>query len=117
MSTTTDKIKAIIEHNHFIQTLPHMHGGVTASDLASKLRELVAAVGQTGKKGELALKIALKPAGGGKVELSAEVKGKIPQPALQESIFFTTEKNELTRIDPQQHELQFPSGAPKATAN
>ena len=101
--SATDKIKLILDNNHFIQTLPHMHGGATASDLASKLKELVAAVGQTGKKGELSLKISLKPAGGGKVELMAEVKGKIPQPSLQESIFFTTEKHELTRIDPEQH--------------
>jgi hypothetical protein len=112
----SDKIKAIIEQNHFIQTLPHMHGGATASDLASKLKELVAAVGQTGKKGSLKLKIALKPAGGGKVELSAEVSGEIPKPSQQASIFFTTEKNELTRIDPEQREIQFPTGEPAKPA-
>jgi hypothetical protein len=112
----SDKIKAILEQNHFIQTLPHMHGGATASDLASKLKELVAAVGQTGKKGSLKLKIALKPAGGGRVELSAEVSGEIPKPSQQASIFFTTEKHELTRLDPNQSELQFPSGAAKPAA-
>lgn len=113
----SDKIKAIIDGNHFIQTLPHMHGGATVSDLAAKLRELVAAVGQTGKKGSLKLKISLKPAGGGKVELTADVSGEIPQPSMQASIFFATEKHELTRIDPNQRELQFPSGAPKAVGN
>lgn len=72
------------------------------------LNDLVHATTETGKTGELVLKIKMKPIGGkaGQMELDTEVKTKLPSPTRGKTILFTTPDNNLSRQDPRQQSLE-----------
>lgn len=72
------------------------------------LNDLVHATTETGKGGELILKIKMRPIGGkaGQMELDTDVKVKLPTPAKSKTILFTTTDNNLTRQDPRQQTLE-----------
>lgn len=79
-----------------------------AVDLAStRLAELVQAVDETGKAGEIIIKIKVKPQKGGGSEktLAIDVKSKIPEMELPEAVFFSDADGDLHRIDPAQMEM------------
>lgn len=91
----------------FIQTLMEMRAGAAAADCSRKLSELVAAIMETGKKGELVLKVNITPSRlnlGRVTEVEIEHTCKISKPehSTGRSIFFTTEEGTLTREDPNQ---------------
>ena len=71
------------------------------------LNDLVHATTETGKAGELNLKIKMRPIGGkaGQMELDTDVKVKLPQPTKGKTILFTTPENNLQRTDPKQQTL------------
>ena len=71
------------------------------------LNDLVHATSETGKTGELNLKIKMKPIGGkaGQMELETDVKLKLPQPTRGKTILFSTPDNNLSRQDPRQQTL------------
>ncbi|SDD94022.1 hypothetical protein SAMN05216337_1017100 [Bradyrhizobium brasilense] len=93
-----------------------------AVDLASqRLAELIMAVDETNKAGELTLKIKVKPAKGGGSEktLSIDVKSKVPEMDLPEAVFFSDQEGNLHRSDPAQQEMTFRDAAelkPSASA-
>lgn len=81
-----------------------------AVDLASqRLAELIMAVDETNKAGEITVKIKVKPAKGGGSEktLHIDVKSKIPEVDLPEAVFFSDSEGNLHRTDPAQQELTF----------
>jgi hypothetical protein len=81
-----------------------------AVDLASaRLAELVQAVDETNKVGEITIKIKVKPQKGGGSEktLAIDVKSKIPEVDLPEAIFFSDGDGDLHRTDPAQQEMTF----------
>lgn len=81
-----------------------------AVDLASqRLAELIMAVDETNKAGEIVIKIKVKPQKGGGSEktLHIDVKSKIPEVDLPEAIFFSDGEGNLHRSDPAQAELTF----------
>lgn len=89
----------------FIDTLRDQRGGACHDELSVKLNDLVAAVRETGKTGELILKLKVAPAGSGKVmvvEVSDEIIVKLPQLPKPSTLFFPTEDNNLQRTDPRQ---------------
>jgi hypothetical protein len=112
-----EKLKEILEKNAFAHTLAQLHGGQTISELAHAQAALVEAVRQTGGKGAIKLEIKVEPLGEGQVQLTAKVDAKVPLKAKQKTIFFTNDRNELTRSDPNQVEIAFPAPAAKAAAN
>jgi len=92
----------------FSQFLAEQRNGQTHSELSDALNELVAAVEQEGKAGELVLRIKVKPAGkvsAGTVIVEDEIKMKAPAGERSASIFFVTSDNNLSRKDPYQQEL------------
>ena len=81
-----------------------------AVDLASqRLAELIQAVDETNKAGDITIKIKVKPQKGGGSEktLAIDVKCKIPEIDLPEAIFFSDQDGNLHRTDPAQSELRF----------
>ncbi len=79
-----------------------------AEEATDALNDLVHATTETGKAGELVIKIKMRPIGGkaGQMELEADVKVKLPQPARGKTILFATPDNNLQRTDPRQQTLE-----------
>ena len=102
-----DKLKALIDNNPFVQTLAQLHGGLTISELVHAQLAVVEAVRLTGGKGSIKLEIDFQLSGEGQVMLEGRVVPKIPSKAKQKTVFFTNERNELLRTDPNQSEIQF----------
>lgn len=76
--------------------------------LASQLlADVVQAVDQTGKAGEVTIKIKVKPekGGGSQKTLAVEVKAKKPELDIPEAVFFSDAGGDLHRADPNQSEM------------
>jgi hypothetical protein len=99
-----------------LNVLMEMRGGAVATDCNQKFNEVLLAVLETGKKGELTIKLSVKPskfAIGGtvlEVETNHECKLKKPELAVGQSLFFVTKDGILTRNDPTQTAM-FEAGA------
>lgn len=77
--------------------------GKTHDRLSDALQELVQAVADTGKKGEMTIKVVMKPAGEqGAFSVTVDPVLKLPKDAAAESLFFVTPDNNLTKQSPQQ---------------
>ncbi len=90
----------------FVDTLNTIRVGELHDELTTELNALVAAVCATGRKGELTLKLSLKPTGRGQIEIVDEVKTKVPALPHGSTIFFATPENNLQREDPRQMPLK-----------
>lgn len=94
--------------NDILAVLMDMRSGAVASDISSKFDEVVKAVLDTGGKGELTIKLFVKPSkmgmGGCVIEVEAEHECKLKKPelAIGRSVFFVTKDGKLTREDPNQ---------------
>lgn len=86
----------------FADVLRDLAAGQVYDDLTSSLGEIVTAVLETRKAGEMTLKIKVKPNGEGSVVVAAEMKNKVPEPAKGETLFFATSSGSLLRNDPRQ---------------
>lgn len=93
----------------FVDTLREIRNGQCLEELGFHLNDLVAAVRNTGRAGEIVLKIKVIPAGSGRVE-AVEVKDdiiqKLPQLPKKSTLFFPTEDNNLQRTDPRQRTME-----------
>jgi hypothetical protein len=79
--------------------------GATHDELSEGLRDLVAKVKDTGKKGTLTLTISveqLKNADGNALVVKDEIRLKLPEFDRQASLFYADENNNLVRDDPRQ---------------
>lgn len=91
-----------------LQVLLDMRNGQVAADCNQKFNDVLNAVLETGGKGELTLKLMLKPSklgmGGAVLEVEAthEVKMKRPELEIGKAFFFVTRDGTLTREDPAQ---------------
>ncbi len=83
--------------------LRELDRGRVHDQASTMLRDLIAAVADTGRKGTLTLTIALKPMKAeGRVTATAAVSVKAPAPEPRESIFFIDDEHNLVRDDPHQ---------------
>lgn len=88
-----------------------MRSGQVASDCNNKFNEVLKAVIDTGGKGELTIKLLIKPSrmgmGGAVIEVETEHECKLKKPELQigRSVFFVTAEGDLTRTDPGQEQM------------
>ncbi|MHB8727626.1 MAG: hypothetical protein ACYC9K_01155 [Sulfuricaulis sp.] len=92
----------------FTETLRELRAGRTQDELAEAMNQVVKAVRETGKVGEVTLTIRVKAASAGNTDtlmLLDTIKTKIPQLERGASSFFATPDNNLTRRDPNQREL------------
>ena len=90
----------------FSQVLAELRRGQTQADLTDAMASLVAAVKDTGKKGELTLTLTLKPGPANSMEVADEFKVKMPKHARAASLFFADKDNSLVRNNPNQPELE-----------
>jgi hypothetical protein len=89
----------------FSDVLREIRNGEALDNLSEKLNQLVKAVDETGKGGELTLKITLKPMKSGAIEICDDVKIKKPELPVGTSLFFPTVEGNLQRNDPRQTEI------------
>lgn len=95
----------------FTDILRQIRKDVVVSELDSALREVNEAVIDTGKPGEITLKIKIKPMKGdsAQVTLTPNVSFKKPRADLPDGIFFLTGDGDLVRNDPDQKEMFAPA--------
>lgn len=104
--------------NAFATTLTQLGDGSVLQELSETLQEVSAAVTALHQKGEIILRLKLKPSAGGTISVSADVDRKIPRHGNPESLFYPTASG-LSRNNPAQQELQLraiPATAPAAPA-
>lgn len=95
----------------FVHLLLEMRNGGVASDCNRKFNEVLAAVLETGAKGEVTLKLKVKPSrfalGGAVIEVETEHECTAKRPELKvgRSLFFVTKDGRLTRDDPSQEDM------------
>jgi hypothetical protein len=85
--------------------------GQSVYEAGEVLRELVAAVANTGKKGSMTLKIDVTPEkqfGMSAVVVSDEITAKLPTPEKDSSLFFIDGQYDLVRHDPRQMSIHDP---------
>lgn len=116
----SDKVELLIQQNPFIRMLAQLHNGALASEAADELAHAVEAVKKTGKKASLALTITINPEGKGEVvaiEASGKLAPKLPKRDQRATTFFVDDKNQLTRHDPNQREIEFTRAPAQAVAS
>jgi hypothetical protein len=89
----------------FTDTLMALRFGTLADDLTDELNRLTAACSATGKQGTLTLVLKLKPGKGGQIEVSDDIKTKLPEDEKGSSIMFATPDGNLQREDPRQLQI------------
>lgn len=103
--------------NDFVSVILEMRSGQVATDIDAKFAEVVKAVVETGKPGELTVKLKVKPSrmgmGGSviEVELDHDAKNKVPEVDIGRSVFFVDKSGKLTREDPAQAAMFVQEGA------
>ncbi len=89
----------------FFSVVRDLRGGKTLEELDSAVAEVVAGVRDTNKSGEIVLRLRVRPPKKGTVSyltVDCEVSKKIPEHDRDDTIFFATPDNGLTRQDPSQ---------------
>lgn len=89
--------------------------GKVAADLTEELHALIAACVDTGKKGELLLRLTIEPdknAPQERFNVDGRVVAKTPVRSQRPSLFFVTDDGNLTRSDPRQEAFEGLSPVP-----
>lgn len=90
----------------FYQILCEMRDGRVDMALTEELAQVLAGVQETGKVGELSLKLKITPDGDA-ISIETHISTKIPKQSLGASIFYEM-GGALFRSDPRQGDLDFP---------
>lgn len=90
----------------FTDLLTALRFGELHEELTDKLNELVTTCTDTGKAGTLTLTLKLKPSKGGAIEISDDVKTKLPSFEHASTLMFPTPEGNLQREDPRQLKLE-----------
>lgn len=85
--------------------IDQMSAGMARNRLEEALAEVIEAVKETGKKGEVTLKISLKMNDALTVTASPVVKTTLPTSDLGATTFYVDGQNKLSRRDPRQRDL------------
>lgn len=102
---------AVDRQADIISTLVVLNRGNFVIECGRELQELTDAIVDTGKKGELVIKLAVNPCGlkDGRVnqfEIRPDISINKPKHDQGKSIFFVTSDNKLVRDDPNQMEFE-----------
>jgi hypothetical protein len=92
----------------FLDVMCTHRGGTIITDVSKAMRQLAAAVQNTGKSGKVVLTLNLRPAGHGDASLmifEPDVTSKIPAKTPPGSVFYTDDDFNLVRDDPRQQPL------------
>jgi hypothetical protein len=90
----------------FVDTLREIEFGTLLDELADVQKEVIAAVMETNKSGEIVIKLSYKPEGQGQLTIAADIKQKAPKLPRGKSLFFVTPERNLSRQNPRQQELE-----------
>ena len=91
-----------------VHVLMEMRSGKVATYINEKFNDVLRAVLDTGGKGEVTIKLSIKPSKLGmggvvlEVDMDADTKIKKPELAIGTSVFFVDKDGSLTREDPDQ---------------
>jgi len=89
-----------------IDIINDLGGGLCYEESNKLISEVTAAVLDTGKPGKVTITIEVKRNGENRVALTPEVKAKIPQHSMGQSIFYAdADGGDLSRQDPRQKNL------------
>lgn len=89
----------------FADFLREQAKGQTHDEMSEGLRDLVQRVKDTGKAGSITLRINVEPlkgSGGSALQVSDEIKLRLPEHDRQTSLFFSDRDGNLLRNDPNQ---------------
>jgi hypothetical protein len=110
-----------MSHKAFAVTLQDLRDGRVHAELSQQFGDLVAKVRETGKGGEITLKIKVKPASRGadveKVVVSDAISVTLPKPDRGEDFFYLTDGGDLSRNHPKQQSLELHEVVPEAPKN
>lgn len=87
--------------------LRRLKSGTLIDEASAKLAELVKKVEETGKSGEITIKIKVSMAPAGAMALAGEVATKLPKESRIETLMFPTPDGNLEIEDPKQPKLPF----------
>ena len=101
--------------NELIKFLVPLAEGAIVPDLVNEIHDVVKAVRDTGRAGDISLKIKIAPCNGSErqVVVNAEINSKPPKSARPMSLYFTDEDGALHRQDPLQMGLKFDEAKPE----
>ncbi|WP_426243752.1 hypothetical protein [Nocardioides sp. LHG3406-4] len=90
-----------------LDMIAELRRGKTAHDLTQKIHDLVAACVDTGKKGDIVLKLTFEPDADDdtRMKVTDQIAVKAPTRNQKPSLFFLTDDLSLTRTDPSQHTI------------
>jgi len=105
---------------NLIEILTQLRKGKCVIEAQEKLQDLVKHCRDTGKRGELTLKLKVTPGSGGEMMITGTAESKIPKADVVATLFYDDEDGALLREDPRQDSLPFDatqSTAANAAAN
>lgn len=113
----TDPTPDEVRKRPFADFLRDQNKGRTHDELTDELHTLIGRIKETGKKGELTLRISIEPnkKNPDVLQVSDLVVVKVPQPERKASIFYTDPDGNLTGTDPQQLAFEGLREVPAAT--
>lgn len=86
----------------FDVVLRELRNGDVLDELSVALMDVVDAVQETTKQGEISISLKIKPEGAGRVVVLDTINTKIPKLSKQPTMFYATEDNLLLRNNPKQ---------------
>lgn len=88
--------------SHFIMALQQIDGGGAVAVADEQLKEVLAKVRATGKKGQVTMQVVIAPNGERGFEITAKVSAKAPDVDFGKSFFFSDRDGHLTRTPPKE---------------
>lgn len=98
-------------------TLSAIRKGGLVAEVQDLIPQVVQAVRDTGKVGEITVKLKFKRADADVVVISDDVTHKKPRREVPASLFFADDKNQLHRSDPRQADLNLQDAGDEQPAN
>jgi len=93
------------DNSHFLMAVGRIDGGLPVEIADQQLRDVIAAVQRTGKKGTVTITLEVAPNGELGFAASAKVTAKAPQISFGQSFFFMGRNGDLTRQAPEMTQL------------
>lgn len=97
-------------NSHFLMAVGRIDGGLAIETADSQLRDVIAAVQRTGKKGTVAITLEVSPNGEMGFAATCKVVAKAPQINFGQSFFYMGRDGDLTRQAPDLHQLGLMKG-------
>lgn len=98
------------------EALTQIRKGKLLLEAQQKLQDVVKTCRATGKKGELTIKLSIKPSANGEMHVTGTADAKAPKPEVTASLFYDSEDGALLREDPKQVAMDFEAAQNDAAA-